>query len=42
MGEVVEGMAIGFVSEIGIGCWKPLQALQRYVSKVSTEVAMFR
>lgn len=42
MGEVVEGMTIGIVSEFCVGCWESLQALQCYSWEVSYEVCMLR
>ena len=42
MGEVVEGVAVGVVGELVAGCWQPLQALQRYVRKVSRKICVFR
>lgn len=40
MGEVVEGMTIGVVSEFCVGFWESLQALQGYFSEVSGEVGV--
>ena len=41
VGEVVEGVAVGVVGELVAGCWQPLQALQRYVRKVSRKICVF-
>lgn len=40
MGEVVEGMTIGVVSEFCVGCWESLQTLQSYFNEVSSEVGV--
>jgi hypothetical protein len=40
LGEVVEGMTVGVVSEFRVGCRESLQTLQSYFSKVSGEVGV--
>lgn len=42
MGEVVEGVAVGVVGELCVWCREPLQALQRYLRKVPTEIGVLR
>lgn len=42
MGKVVEGVVVGTVGELGVRCWEPLQALQRYGGEVSGEVSVLR